>query len=763
MLGEEIGNGDAILNHVKVNGQTIIKGGGDHSVHLQDTVLLSVIIDKRSGAVRVVAEGATSVQQTTLQSSVILENSTGTDAGFNNVTVDQSMPANSYVSLRGDFNTVDVFAANIAISVPSGLINSLQVRSGADNASLDLGGSDRISNLLLNAVAAVTGTGGISNAWLNVSGISFEYLPDQYGLGAGVQEPSHGSSNATLLQYINVSNGAVQLNFNRPLADATLDDFAVTAKLNGQPYVLENLAYDAAQQKLTFKQLPADQYHMQELSIAVAPSETTTKFSRRSVLTTIKITGFEGTVWDVNNNPVSGMTIRFRDRAGGTVGPVLATVVTDANGRYKVTLPPGLYTGELVADGFIPGYVVGQASLNWYYTDENATAIRIPGENETRIVLVWGEVPRDLDSHLVGPTPDAASHFHTWYGGKIYSYNNVVFDDLDHDDVTAYGPETTTIRQNVYGTYRFYVHNYSGENSLRTSQAEVKVYRGNNPEPVESYQVPTGTGTERYWAVFDMNISESGITFTDINQLMTTADQADGGEVNVATVTSRVYSVNNSLNTIGGVAAGISTAAFKAGLSPSVTGVTYDVYAPGSSIAKTGPIISGDQLIVKAANGITKKLYTIVTSGMAVDTEAPQQVANLTASNVTATSLTLSWSPSTDNMPGGVRYAVYSGGTYLTTVTGTTYQVTGLTAGQSYSFTVKAFDTAGNYAPASNPFTVDTLVSLDAVTDSYALNRNVPETDHGQLAANEVESGGVGQAQEVSNSMLLFPSGAIEV
>ncbi|UUZ82699.1 hypothetical protein LJK88_01080 [Paenibacillus sp. P26] len=142
MLGEEIGNGDAILNHVKVNGQTIIKGGGDHSVHLQDTVLLSVIIDKRSGAVRVVAEGATSVQQTTLQSSVILENSTGTDAGFNNVTVDQSMPANSYVSLRGDFNTVDVFAANIAISVPSGLINSLQVRSGADNASLDLGGSD---------------------------------------------------------------------------------------------------------------------------------------------------------------------------------------------------------------------------------------------------------------------------------------------------------------------------------------------------------------------------------------------------------------------------------------------------------------------------------------------------------------------------------------------------------------------------------------------------------------------------------------------
>ncbi|KMV01227.1 hypothetical protein ACS72_00355 [Acinetobacter sp. VT 511] len=92
---------------------------------------------------------------------------------------------------------------------------------------------------------------------------------------------------------------------------------------------------------------------------------------------------------------------------------------------------------------------------------ENQTAIEIPTQDETRFVLTWGKDPVDLDSHLVGPAGDEGM-FHTYYSDKQYYNNGELMVDLDLDDVTSYGPETTTIRHLLPGTYTFYVHHFSG-------------------------------------------------------------------------------------------------------------------------------------------------------------------------------------------------------------------------------------------------------------------------------------------------------------
>ncbi len=55
----------------------------------------------------------------------------------------------------------------------------------------------------------------------------------------------------------------------------------------------------------------------------------------------------------------------------------------------------------------------------------------------------------------------------------------------------------------------------------------------------------------------------------------------------------------------------------------------------------------------------------------------------LSASGTTQTSTNLSWTTSTDNV-GVTGYNVYRGTTLLTTVTGTTYTATGLTASTAY-------------------------------------------------------------------------------
>ncbi|WUJ12222.1 cellulase family glycosylhydrolase [Actinoplanes sp. NBC_00393] len=82
------------------------------------------------------------------------------------------------------------------------------------------------------------------------------------------------------------------------------------------------------------------------------------------------------------------------------------------------------------------------------------------------------------------------------------------------------------------------------------------------------------------------------------------------------------------------------------------------------------------------------------------DSTAPSVPGQPTASNVTSSGVTLTWAASTDNV-GVTSYDVLRGGTVVATVSGTTYNVTGLAASTAYTFSVRARDAAGNVSAAS--------------------------------------------------------------
>ena len=102
-----------------------------------------------------------------------------------------------------------------------------------------------------------------------------------------------------------------------------------------------------------------------------------------------------------------------------------------------------------------------------------------------------------------------------------------------------------------------------------------------------------------------------------------------------------------------------------------------------------------------------------VSTNSTVDTQAPTVPANVSASAVSSTVFTLSWSASTDNV-GVAGYEVYRDGTLLGTTTSTTYAVTGLTSGTTYAMTVRAYDVAGNKSAASTALNVTTLLDTTA-------------------------------------------------
>ncbi|MFD5408559.1 glycosyl hydrolase family 18 protein [Streptomyces nojiriensis] len=77
------------------------------------------------------------------------------------------------------------------------------------------------------------------------------------------------------------------------------------------------------------------------------------------------------------------------------------------------------------------------------------------------------------------------------------------------------------------------------------------------------------------------------------------------------------------------------------------------------------------------------------------------------AGNVADTSLTLTWTPATDDK-GVKNYDVYRGSAKIATVTGTSYADSGLTKGTTYTYSVTARDTADQTGPSSGSTTVTT-------------------------------------------------------
>ena len=90
----------------------------------------------------------------------------------------------------------------------------------------------------------------------------------------------------------------------------------------------------------------------------------------------------------------------------------------------------------------------------------------------------------------------------------------------------------------------------------------------------------------------------------------------------------------------------------------------------------------------------------------------PSAPGTPSATNITNTSATLSWSAATDDK-GIKNYDVLRDGAKVATVTGTTYTNNGLTAGTDYSYTVQARDTVDQTGPVSGARAVRTTGSGD--------------------------------------------------
>jgi uncharacterized protein YeeX (DUF496 family) len=89
------------------------------------------------------------------------------------------------------------------------------------------------------------------------------------------------------------------------------------------------------------------------------------------------------------------------------------------------------------------------------------------------------------------------------------------------------------------------------------------------------------------------------------------------------------------------------------------------------------------------------------------DVEVPSTPGAPVAGELTATSVALSWQPSSDNV-GLAGYEVYANGEKIGDATSESFTAISLNPGSNYVFTVRAKDTSDNFSAMSDSLSVDT-------------------------------------------------------
>src|SRR5436309_2603012 len=133
-----------------------------------------------------------------------------------------------------------------------------------------------------------------------------------------------------------------------------------------------------------------------------------------------------------------------------------------------------------------------------------------------------------------------------------------------------------------------------------------------------------------------------------------------------------------------------------------------------SNIAEAD-ILSGSAGAQDARFTITKSLTWYAAAAVfkptssTADTTPPSVPAGLTATNGSG-SVGLSWSASTDNV-GVTGYTIYRNGASLATVGGAVlgYADATVSSATAYTYSLDAFDAAGNHSPQSSPVSITTL------------------------------------------------------
>lgn len=152
VLAETIGEGDVTLEDITVKGDTIIRGGGSHSVKAVRSTFGKVLLEKQGSPVRLFTQ-ETQIKELTVANSAIL------DGTFQEVKCNDG----SSVSITGDVTSLSLLGA-ADVTLKTGHVSSILLAEGDGKAQLKLEANTQVDALTVLCPAQVVLNGTVKQA-----------------------------------------------------------------------------------------------------------------------------------------------------------------------------------------------------------------------------------------------------------------------------------------------------------------------------------------------------------------------------------------------------------------------------------------------------------------------------------------------------------------------------------------------------------------------------------------------------------------------
>lgn len=354
------------------------------------------------------------------------------------------------------------------------------------------------------------------------------------------------------------------------------------------------------------------------------------------------------------------------------------------------------------------------------------------------------------------------------------SSDNVGVTGYDIYQNDSYFATSLTTSYNVTGlsastTYSYSVKAKDAAGNVSSSSSTLNV---TTDVEVISYCASQGNNANYEWI--------AGVAIGSFNNTSGTAKYTD-----YTSMTVNVESGNTAVTLTPGFASSTYNEYWKIWIDLNTDGDFDDanelVFDAGSMSNTT---VSGTMTIPASAEGVTSRMrvsmkyngaqtacesfsygevedYTVSIAALTPDTEAPTAPTNLAAGNVTQTTLTLTWNAATDNV-GVTEYEIFQGGSSIGTATGTSSNISSLTASTTYSFYVIAKDAAGNVSNSSNTVNITTLDESITYCSTQGNNVNYEWIDLVQINEINNSTGSNGGYADFTNMVANVTLGATE-
>jgi hypothetical protein len=456
--------------------------------------------------------------------------------------------------------------------------------------------------------------------------------------------------------------------------------------------------------------------------------------SDSSNLTSGYTTTFDGFTFDdftiisTTPLPAAAQTITFPVIADQltTSGPITlnATASSGLPVSYTVTSGPATVSGSVLTLNGIVGAVTVEATQDGNSSFEPAPPISVIFiVNEPACV---SEIPQNLSVSAI--TDSGATVQWDATNGNGYEVRFRESGDSNFQTLPTTVLQVSLITLNSNTNYEVEVRSVCSDGSI--SDSSVPISFTTLSPPITYCDASSNNASEEFISRFELNTinnSSGGQDYSDFTAISTNIE------------TNRTYNFTIEPTWTGNVFAEAYAMWIDYNQDGLFNDTTERIFTQASTTATpiTGSILVPDNTlegptrlrVIMRYNTIPNSCgtydfgevedYTVVIVEGVPDTEAPTAPTNLTITDITQITATLSWNASTDNI-GVTDYTVFQDGVSIATVTGTTYNAVGLTPDTIYNFAITANDLAGNTSDRSNPVQIQTQAQSNGCIDGIS-------------------------------------------